>query len=199
MLPERISNDLCSLRENELRPCLAVRMTFDRSGKKLSHRFTRATMRSSAKLSYQEAQAAIDGSPNAKTAPLLDPVLRPLWNVYRVLADARKKRGPLDLDLPERKIILDERGLVARVVVPERLEAHRLIEEFMIQANVAAAEALEAQKSPLIYRVHDAPFVRKAGRDERVSCKHRHQRADNRLQPALAVQSHFGKGGRDRA
>ncbi len=161
MLPEAISNDLCSLREGELRPCLAVFMTFDRNGKKLSHRFTRASMRSAAKLSYREAQAAIDGKPSSKTAPLLDGVLRPLWQVYRMLKDARDKRAPLDLDLPERKIILDERGLVARVIVPERLEAHRLIEEFMIQANVAAAEALEAQKSPLIYRVHDAPASEK--------------------------------------
>ncbi len=161
MLPEMLSNDLCSLRDGELRPCLAVRMTFDRNGKKLAHRFVRATMRSAAKLSYQEAQAAIDGKPNAKTAPLLDTVLRPLWQVYALLKEARDKRGPLDLDLPERKIILDARGLVSRVIVPERLEAHRLIEEFMIQANVAAAEALEAQKSPLIYRVHDAPSSEK--------------------------------------
>src|SRR5271157_2798390 len=161
MLPEKLSNDLCSLREGELRPCLAVRMTFDRNGKKLSHRFMRATMRSAAKLSYQEAQAAIDGKPAPKTAPLLDTVLRPLWQVYGLLKDARDKRGPLDLDLPERKIVLDERGLVLRVIVPERLEAHRLIEEFMIQANVAAAEALEARKSPLIYRVHDAPASEK--------------------------------------
>ncbi len=161
MLPEKLSNDLCSLRDGELRPCLAVRMTFDRYGKKLSHRFVRATMRSAAKLSYQEAQAAIDGQTNEKTAPLLDTVLRPLWQVYGLLKDARDKRGPLDLDLPERKIILDARGLVERVIVPERLEAHRLIEEFMIQANVAAAEALEAKKSPLIYRVHDAPASEK--------------------------------------
>jgi ribonuclease R len=161
MLPEKLSNDLCSLRDGELRPCLAVRMTFDRNGKKLSHRFMRAMMRSAAKLSYQEAQAAIDGKPNAKTAPLADAALRPLWQVYGMLKEARNKRAPLDLDLPERKIILDARGLVSRVIVPERLEAHRLIEEFMIQANVAAAEALEAQKSPLIYRVHDAPASEK--------------------------------------
>ncbi len=161
MLPEKLSNDLCSLRDGELRPCLAVRITFDRNGKKLAHRFARATMRSAAKLSYQEAQAAIDGKPNPRTAPLLDTVLRPLWQVYALLKEARDKRGPLDLDLPERKIILDARGLVSRVIVPERLEAHRLIEEFMIQANVAAAEALEAQKSPLIYRVHDAPSSEK--------------------------------------
>ena len=161
MLPEKLSNDLCSLREGELRPCLAVRMTFDRNGKKLSHRFMRASMRSAAKLSYQEAQAAIDGKASAKTAPLAESILRPLWQVYGILKEARQKRGPLDLDLPERKIILDERGLVSRVIVPERLEAHRLIEEFMIQANVAAAEALEALKSPLIYRVHDAPSSEK--------------------------------------
>ena len=118
MLPEKLSNDLCSLRDGELRPCLAVRMTFDRYGKKLSHRFVRGMMRSAAKLSYQEAQAAIDGKPNDKTAPLLDTVLKPLWQVYGLLKDARDKRGPLDLDLPERKIILDERGLVLRVIVP---------------------------------------------------------------------------------
>ena len=161
MLPEKLSNDLCSLREGELRPCLSVRMVFDRNGKKLSHRFTRAMMRSAAKLSYPEAQAAIDGRPNAKTRPLLDRVLRPLWQVYSLLKEAREKRAPLDLDLPERKIILDDRGLVSRVITPERLEAHRLIEEFMIQANVAAAEALEEKKSPLIYRVHDAPSSEK--------------------------------------
>jgi ribonuclease R len=161
MLPEKLSTDLCSLRENELRPCLAVRMVFDREGKKLSHRFMRAMMRSAAKLSYQEAQAAIDGKPNGKTGPMIEGVLRPIWNAYEILKNARDKRGPLDLDLPERKIILDERGLVARVITPERLEAHRLIEEFMIQANVAAAEALEARKLPLIYRVHDAPSSEK--------------------------------------
>jgi len=161
MLPEKLSNGLCSLRENELRPCLAVRMVFDRDGKKVGHRFTRAMMRSAAKLSYQEAQAAIDGNPNGKTKPLLEPILKPLWAVYEVLKEARNRRAPLDLDLPERKIVLDERGLVSKVIIPERLEAHRLIEEFMIQANVAAAEALEAKKSPLIYRVHDAPSSEK--------------------------------------
>jgi ribonuclease R len=161
MLPEKLSNDLCSLREGELRPCLAVRMSFDRNGKKLSHRFVRGMMQSAAKLSYQEAQAAIDGKPSAKSKPLLDPILRPLWEAYTILKAGRDKRAPLDLDLPERKIVLDELGLVSRVIVPPRLEAHKLIEEFMIQANVAAAEALEAAKSPLIYRVHDAPSSEK--------------------------------------
>jgi ribonuclease R len=161
MLPEKISNDLCSLRELEERPCLAVRMIFDRHGEKRRHAFVRAMMRSAAKLSYQEAQAAIDGTPSDKCLPLLDGALKPLWSAYKAVATARDKRGPLDLDLPERKIVLDDKGRVERIVTPERLDAHRLIEEFMIQANVAAAETLEEKRLPLVYRVHDAPSAEK--------------------------------------
>ena len=161
MLPEKISNDLCSLIEGKERPALAVQMIFDKSGKKRSHKFMRAIIRSHAKLSYQEAQAAIDGNPDAKTGPLLDEVLKPLWNAYKALSKARDKRAPLDLDLPERKIILDKNGHVERITTPARLEAHRLIEEFMIQANVAAAEALEAKSTPLVYRRHDSPSYEK--------------------------------------
>jgi len=157
MLPERISNDLCSLREKEDRAAVACFMVFDRSGNKKSHRFTRAVMRSAAKLAYEEAQSAIDGSPNARTAPLLDPVLKPLWNAFDALSQARARRGPLELDLPERKILLDAHGIIERIFVPERLDAHKLIEEFMIQANVAAAETLEERRTPLIYRVHEPP------------------------------------------
>jgi ribonuclease R len=157
MLPERISNDLCSLREGEDRACLACLMTFDRRGNKLSHRFVRGVMRSHAKLSYEEAQAAIDGSPSNKTQALLKPILRPLWQAFHAVNEARARRGPLELDLPERKILLDAHGLIERVFVPERLDAHKLIEEFMIQANVAAAETLEERKIPLIYRVHEPP------------------------------------------
>jgi len=161
MLPERISNDLCSLREGEDRPCLAVRMVFDAQGNKKGHTFLRAMMRSAAKLSYQEAQAAIDGDPSEKCKPLMETALRPLWAAYVAVAAARDRRQPLDLDLPERKIVLDEKGQVARVVVPERLTAHRLIEEFMIQANVAAAEALEAKRAPVVFRIHDQPSKEK--------------------------------------
>ncbi len=157
MLPERLSNDLCSLREGEDRLCLAVRMVFDQAGIKRSHHFMRAQMRSHAKLNYVQAQSAIDGAPDAVCAPLLEPVLRPLWGAYKALAQARDKRAPLELDVPERKIVLDEEGEIADIVLPARLDAHRLIEEFMIQANVAAAEFLEERKSPLVYRVHDAP------------------------------------------
>jgi len=161
MLPERISNNLCSLREGENRACLAVRMVFDKDGQKRGHTFMRALMRSAAKLSYQEAQAAIDGRPSDKAGPLLEPVLRPLWAAYEVLAAARDKRAPLDLDLPERKILLDEKGKVKDVVTPERLTAHRLIEELMIQANVAAAEQLEGKRTPVVYRIHDQPSKEK--------------------------------------
>jgi ribonuclease R len=161
MLPERISNDLCSLKEDVARPCLAVRMIFDKDGRKLSHRFLRGLMRSAASLSYEQAQAAIDGRTDETTHPLLDTVLRPLWGAYASLQLARTERGPLELDLPERKILLDDKGQVRSVVTPPRLDAHRLIEEFMIAANVAAAETLEAKRSPLIYRVHDAPSTEK--------------------------------------
>ena len=161
MLPEKISNDLCSLREGELRACLAVRMVFDKRGEKRKHTFMRGLMRSQAKLAYQEAQAAIDGEPSDKAAPILESVLKPLWAAYEKLAEARDRRGPLDLDLPERKIVLNDAGKVADVIVPQRLTAHRLIEEFMIQANVAAAEALEAKSSPVVYRVHEPPSKEK--------------------------------------
>ncbi len=161
MLPERISNDLCSLREGEERPALAVRMTFSTEGRKLRHSFHRVMMKSAAKLAYPQAQAAIDGVTDEKTAPILDTVLKPLWEAYAVLKRGRDARQPLELDLPERKIVLKADGTVDRVIVPERLDAHKLIEEFMIQANVAAAETLEAKKQALVYHIHDAPSLAK--------------------------------------
>lgn len=161
MLPERISNDLCSLREREDRPAIAVRMVITADGEKRRHTFHRVMMRSRAKLAYAQAQAAIDGQPDAAAGPLLEPALRPLWTAYAALRAARDRRGPLALDLPERKVLLSPEGAVDRVIVPERLDAHRLIEEFMIQANVAAAETLEAAKQALIYRVHDEPAQEK--------------------------------------
>ncbi len=161
MLPERISNDLCSLVPGEPRGALAVRMVIGHDGRKRSHSFHRVLMRSAAKLSYAQAQAAIDGRPDDITGPLLDPILKPLYDAYAVVKRARDERDPLDLDIPERKILLKPDGTVDRVVVPERLDAHRLIEEFMILANVAAAEMLEKKSLPLIYRVHDEPTLEK--------------------------------------
>jgi ribonuclease R len=161
MLPERISNNLCSLRENEDRPAIAVKMVFSASGKKLRHSFHRIMMRSHAKLAYPQAQTAINGAPDDKSGPLLDGVLKPLWAAYTALKKGRDARQPLELDLPERKILLKADGTVDRVIIPERLDAHKLIEEFMIQANVAAAETLEQHQQSLVYRIHDVPSLAK--------------------------------------
>ena len=161
MLPERISNDLCSLKENVDRPALAVRMTFNKSGRKLRHTFHRIMMRSHVRLAYTEAQAAIDGENAARAEPWLESVLKPLWAGYTVLKSGRDQRQPLELDMPERKILLNEDGSVDRVTIPPRLDAHKLVEEFMIQANVAAAETLEKRRQALVYRVHDAPSLAK--------------------------------------
>jgi ribonuclease R len=156
MLPESLSADLCSLREGEERACLAVEMVFNAEGKKLRHKFVRGLMRSAAKLSYEQAQAAVDGEPDDKTGPLLEPILNPLYAAYRTVWAGREKRQPLEIDAPEHKIIFKD-GKVAGVKRRERFDAHKLIEEFMIQANVSAAETLEKHGRPQIYRIHDRP------------------------------------------
>jgi ribonuclease R len=161
MLPDRLSGDLCSLHEGVDRACLAVRMVLDTQGHKLRHEFHRAIMRSPASLHYEEVQAAMDGTPNKRTEPLLETVIKPLYAAYGALVAARKRRQPLDLDLPERRIELDEDGTVRSVSFRERLDAHRLIEEFMVLANVAAAETLIARKTPLLFRTHEEPTPEK--------------------------------------
>jgi ribonuclease R len=161
MLPERISNDLCSLRPQEERPALAVRMVVGADGRKRSHAFHRVLMRSHAKLDYTQVQAAIEGRHDDVTGPLTTTVLAPLYSAYAAVKKARDAREPLDLDLPERKILLTPEGTVDRVTIPPRLDSHRLIEEFMILANVAAAETLERARTPFIYRVHDEPSLEK--------------------------------------
>ncbi len=161
MLPERLSAGLCSLRQGEARACMAVRMVFDSQGRKRHHTFVRGLMRSAAKLSYEQAQAAIDGAPDDSTGPLLDGVLRPLWAAYAVLKIGRDRRSPLDIESVERRILMNPDGEVASITPRQSLEAHKLIEEFMIQANVSAAETLEQRRTPLIYRVHDAPSAEK--------------------------------------
>ncbi len=161
MLPERLSHDLCSLREGKERPALAVRMIFDANGNKQKHSFHRIMMRVRAKLSYQEMQLAIEENINKKTASLLENILHPLWEAYTCLKIARKRRQPLELEIAEKKIILDQNGCIQDVVSEEHLEAHRLIEEFMIQANIAASETLKKYHQPLIYRIHDKPSLAK--------------------------------------
>ena len=157
MLPETLSADLCSLVEGRDRPCMAVRMVLDADGNKIAHRFTRGLMRSPASLDYTAVQAAVDGENTDVPPELTHTVLQPLFDAYRATTRARAARQPLDLDLPERRIQLSPDGQVTAIAYRDRLDAHRLIEEFMILANVAAAETLEAKGSRLIYRVHEEP------------------------------------------
>ena len=161
MLPEVLSNGLCSLKVGENRACLAVRMVFDAEGKKRSHRFVRGLMRSHASLSYEQAQAAADGRFDDVTGPIVDAVLKPLWTAYRVMLKGRRKRAPLAIESLERKINMSPKGEILSIEPRVSLEAHRLIEEMMIQANVSAAETLELKRTPLIYRVHDTPSQEK--------------------------------------
>ncbi len=161
MLPEVLSAGLCSLSEGEPRACIAVRMVFDAAGRKRTHRFQRGLMQSRASLTYEQAQAAIDGVEGAVDDELLREVLRPLWGAYGALSHARNARSPLAINSIERRIVLDASGRVAAIEPRASLEAHKLIEEFMIQANVCAAETLERHRSPIIYRVHDAPTADK--------------------------------------
>ncbi len=161
MLPEKLSNELCSLKDGVDRPALACFMTFDNKGKKLRHHFDRIIMKSAAKLSYRQAQDAIDGKPDDVAGPMLDTVLKPLWAAYETLKKGRDSRQPLNLELPERKLIFNQHGLMCEVIIADRFDAHKLVEEFMIQANVAAAESLEQKKVPVIYRIHDAPTPEK--------------------------------------
>jgi ribonuclease R len=183
MLPHSLSSDMCSLKAGEDRAALACHLVIDKGGKVTSWRFTRALVRLAANIAYEDAQAMVDadsplplaggaggGPEQAQTSnrptpnpsrkregAVLLPALRHLYAAWALLAKARADRAPLDLDLPERQVILDDAGRIAEIKVRERLDAHRLVEDFMIAANVAAAKALEAKKAPVMYRVHEAP------------------------------------------
>jgi len=161
MLPDVLSGDLCSLHEGVERACIAVRMVLDKDGNKLRHDFHRGLMKSPASLHYEEVQEAMDGAPNARTEPMLETVIKPLYAAYEALVAARERRQPLELNLPERRIELDDNGTVRSVNFRMRLDAHRLIEEFMVLANVAAAETLIAKKTPLLFRTHEEPTPEK--------------------------------------
>lgn len=156
MLPEELSNGLCSLVPDEDRPCMAVHMWIDSRGKKRRHEFVRAMMRSAARLTYDRVQAMADGGDDPD-AHHLTPLIEPLYGAYRALERARKQRGVLELDLPERKVVLNDDGAIDAIEPRARHDSHKLIEEFMILANVAAAEELERLKQPCMYRVHDEP------------------------------------------
>lgn len=157
MLPEKLSNDLCSLRPDENRACLAAHLWIDNEGDLTNYKFVRGLMKSKARLVYEQVQAAKDGTPDDTTAPLMDEVITPLYEAYDVLYKHRLGRHALELDLPERDIVLNDDGEMHDVRTRERMDSHKLIEEFMILANVAAAKALEAKRAPCVYRVHENP------------------------------------------
>lgn len=161
MLPEALSNDLCSLRPDENRACVAVHMWIDDSGNLKKHKFVRGLMKSKARLTYEQVQTAYDGNPDKTTQGLLEDVITPLYEVFYILKEAREKRGALDIEMPERQILINEKGHMTGVKKRERLIAHMLIEEYMILANVAAAQALEKKEAPCVYRVHDRPDMDK--------------------------------------
>lgn len=163
MLPHQLSSDMCSLRAGQDRAAMACHLTINAQGKVTAWRFTRAVIRVAAVLAYEDAQAAINGE---KDHELLEPALRPLWACWALLHKARAARDPLALDLPERRVVLDEHGKIVSVAVRERLDAHMVIEDYMIAANVAAAKALEQKKAPVMYRVHEPP-----SRDKLVALK----------------------------
>lgn len=157
MLPEALSNELCSLKPDVDRACLAVHIWLDAEGRKRRHRFVRGLMRSAARLTYEQVQEVRNGNPDETTRPLAETVIAPLYAAYAALDRARRRRGTLDLDLPERRVILGADGHIERIEPRRRLDSHRLIEEYMIAANVAAAETLEQQRQLCMYRIHDAP------------------------------------------
>ncbi|MGB4057346.1 MAG: ribonuclease R [Alphaproteobacteria bacterium] len=161
MLPEALSNELCSLKPKENRACLAAHMWIDENGNLLRYKFVRGLMRSAARLVYEQVQAAHDGLADDTTGSLLDPVIKPLYEAFYILDKARRERGALELDLPERQVIIDAKGNMTGIRLRTRVDAHKLIEEFMILANVAAAKALEAKKAPCVYRIHDRPSAEK--------------------------------------
>ncbi|MEE4288394.1 MAG: VacB/RNase II family 3'-5' exoribonuclease, partial [Erythrobacter sp.] len=150
MLPEILSADVCSLKEGEDRAAMACHLRINAEGKVTSHRFTRALVRIHHNIAYEDAQASVDGGDAPEH-------LQHLWGAWKLLADARAAREPLELDLPERRVVLNEKGQIAEIAVRERLDAHRVVEDFMIAANVAAAKALEAKTAPVVYRVHEPP------------------------------------------
>jgi len=150
MLPEVLSADVCSLKEGEDRAAMACHLRLSPEGKVTKWRFARALVRIAHNLAYEDAQKEIDGGKPRE-------FLQNLWGAWELLSKARAERDPLELELPERQVKLDEQGKIAEIAIRERLDAHRVVEDFMIAANVAAAKALEAKTAPVVYRVHEAP------------------------------------------
>jgi len=157
MLPEALSADLCSLVEHKDRACMAVHLWFDAEGNKLRHKFVRGLMRCAAGLNYGQVQRAIDGEPDETSLPFLEPVLKPLYACHAAVNKARAARQPLAINAPERRVLIGKDGHIAAIKPREHMLSHQVIEDFMIAANVAAAEELEKRKQPCMYRVHEQP------------------------------------------
>ncbi len=157
MLPEPLWAGICSLKPDEDRGCLAVRMRLDAEGRILEHAFVRGLMRSAARLEYAQVQRAREGDADATTKPLLKAVIGPLYGVYGALMRARRARQPLDIEVPEREVRLDSEGRPTAIETRPRLDSHRLIEELMIAANVCAATTLRDKGIACMHRVHDRP------------------------------------------
>jgi ribonuclease R len=155
MLPEALSNDLCSLKPGVDRACLVAHLWIDPAGRKRRHRFERGLMRSAARLTYEQAQDAQESNKGGLSFPAER--LAAIFGAFAALAEARAKRGTLELDIDEDRVLLDAEGQPVAIARAARLDSHRLIEEFMILANVAAAEELEARRQSCMYRIHDAP------------------------------------------
>jgi ribonuclease R len=156
MLPHELSSDLCSLRPDEDRAAMLVQMTFDSGGNKTHHKFHRGIIRSRARLTYRQAQDVFDGQNGPESQDVL-PELSNLYSCYKALRNARAQREPLEIDLPERRVKVDASGKVVDISVRDRFDAHKLVEEFMVQANVAAAEGLSGKKIQSLMRFHDNP------------------------------------------
>nr|WP_166176628.1 ribonuclease R [Altererythrobacter segetis] len=150
MLPEVLSADVCSLKVGADRAAMACHLAIDAQGRITSYRFARALVRIAEVIAYEDAQARFDGAGE-------EPQLRNLWAAWKLLNAAREARDPLELELPERRVVLDEHGKIAEIALRERLDAHRVVEDFMIAANVAAAKALESKAHPVVYRIHEPP------------------------------------------
>lgn len=156
MLPMELSANLCSLRPHEDRACMAVKMRFSKGGVKKDHHFTRGLMRSHARLTYEQAQEGFDGTPG-ETAKTVMPILSDIFSAYKAMRIAREERAPLAIELPERRVHVGDDGRVSGITIKERFDAHKLIEEFMVQANVAAAEALSKKGVSTLVRIHEPP------------------------------------------
>ncbi|MEJ2503122.1 MAG: ribonuclease R, partial [Gemmatimonadota bacterium] len=155
MLPEALSNDLCSLRPHEDRLALSLLLRLDDHAEVRDHRVVRSVIRSAHKLAYEDAQAVLDGS--GSVSEEVDGAIRDLATLARRLRAKREARGSIDFDLPESRVVLDVAGEPTDIQKVQRLEAHRLIEDFMILANEVIDRAATDRKIPFLHRVHEHP------------------------------------------